>query len=134
MQVRFRVFPALVALFVGLPLLDLVLVVLLGRYIGLWQTIGLAIVSGVAGAWLAKQQGRAVWTGIQSDLAAGRVPSQGLLDGMIVLVAGGMLASPGFVTDLLGLALLIPPVRTPIKAFLRRRFEEGVMRTYTLRP
>src|SRR3712207_6343142 len=120
---RLRLFPSLVALFVGLPLLDVLLLVGLGQYLTFWPTVGLVIVSGFVGAALAKSQGRSVWFSIQRDLAEGRVPSQGLLDGVIILVAGGMLAAPGFVTDLLGLLLLIPAVRKPIKALLRRRIE-----------
>jgi len=129
--VRLRVFPALAALFIGIPLLDLLLVVLLGWRLGFWPTAGLVILSGLVGAALAKAQGARVWRGIQADLAAGRVPSQGLLDGAIILVAGGMLASPGFVTDLLGLALLLPAVRAPIKRYARRRLETMVVSRWT---
>ena len=127
-SLRPRLFPALVAFFVGLPLLDLVVVILLGRYIGLWQTVALVIISGFAGAWLAKRQGMAVWRGIQRDMAEGRVPAQGLVDGAILLVAGGMLSAPGFITDVLGLALLIPAVRAPIKAWLRKKLEQMIAR------
>jgi UPF0716 protein FxsA len=129
-SLRPRLFPALAALFVGLPLLDLVIVILLGRYIGLWQTIALILISGFAGAWLAKRQGMAVWRGIQRDLAEGRVPAQGLVDGAILLVAGGMLSAPGFITDLLGLALLFPAVRAPLKAWLRTKLEAWITRQY----
>src|SRR5688572_8514305 len=110
---RVRLFPALLALFVGLPLLDVVLLVFLGGKMGFWMTVALVVISGFAGAWLAKQQGLWVWQSIQRDLNEGRMPSQGLMDAVIILVAGGMLAAPGFVTDLLGLALLFPVVRAP---------------------
>lgn len=124
---RLRLFPALIALFVGLPMLDVILLVFLGGHLGFWTTVALVIVSGVAGAWLAKQQGLWVWQSIQRDLAQGRMPSQGVMDAVIILVAGGMLAAPGFVTDLLGLALLFPMVRAPIKTYLRRRMETMVV-------
>ena len=123
---RIRLFPALVALFTVLPLLDVVVLTLIGREVGFWQTVFLVIVSGVLGAWLAKAQGIRVWTGIRRDLSEGRVPSQGVVDGVIILFAGGMLAAPGFLTDILGLLLLVPQVRAPIKAFLRRRFEQAL--------
>jgi UPF0716 protein FxsA len=125
-----RPFPLLVLLFAGLPLLDLFLVVQLSRFVGFWETVLLIILSGIAGAWLAKQQGAFVWRSIQRDLAEGRVPDQGLLDGIIVLFAGGMLAAPGFLTDFLGLLLLLPPVRLPIKRLARRYMERAIVRTF----
>ena len=127
---RVRLFPALAALFIGLPLIDMILLVAFGRYLGFWTTVGLVIFSGVLGAWLAKSQGLRVWRGIQNDLAQGRVPSQGLMDAVIILVAGGMLAAPGFITDILGLALLFPAARVPLKAYLRRRLEGMAARHY----
>lgn len=128
--VRLRLFPVLTALFVGLPLLDVVLLTFLGTKVGLLETVVLVVVSGVVGAWLAKSQGLRVWHGIQRDLAEGRVPAQGLMDSVIILIAGGMLMAPGFITDLLGLALLLPAVRAPIKGYLRRRLESMVVRQY----
>jgi UPF0716 protein FxsA len=127
---RVRLFPALALLFIGLPLLDTVLLVILGRYIGFWQTVALVIASGFLGAWLAKSQGLRVWRGIQRDLSEGRVPAQGLVDGAIILVAGGMLTAPGFITDILGLLLLVPQIRAPIKLYLRQRLERIVAQHY----
>jgi UPF0716 protein FxsA len=123
---RIRVFPLLLALFVGLPLIDASLLVLLGRHVGFWQTVVLVIISGFAGAHLARSQGLQVWTGIRRDLSEGRMPSQGVMDGVLILFAGGMLAAPGFITDFLGLALLVPAVRAPIKALVRRRLERAL--------
>ena len=120
---RVRLFPALAALFIGLPLLDVILLLFLGRYIGFWTSLGFVILSGVAGAWLAKREGLRIWTAIQRDLAEGRMPSHGVMDGVIILVAGGLLAAPGFVTDILGMALLVPAVRLPIKSVLCRCLE-----------
>jgi len=125
---RVRLFPALSALFIGLPLLDSLLLIFFGRYLGFWTTIALVVISGFAGAGLAKSQGLRVWQSIQRDLAEARVPAQGLMDAVIILVAGGMLMAPGFITDILGLALLIPAVRVPIKTYLRRRVEGMTIR------
>lgn len=125
---RPRLFPTLAALFIGLPLLDSLLLIVFGRYLGFWMTVGLVILSGLVGAGLAKSQGLQVWRGIQRDLAEGRAPAQGLMDAVIILVAGGMLMAPGFITDLLGLSLLVPAVRRPIKRLLRRRLERVVVR------
>jgi UPF0716 protein FxsA len=125
---RIRLFPALSALFIGLPLLDSLLLIVFGGYLGFWQTVALVLISGFLGAGLAKSQGFRVWRSIQRDLAEGRVPAQGLMDAVIILVAGGLLMAPGFITDILGLALLIPQVRVPIKNFLRRRIEGMTIR------
>lgn len=118
---RLRLFPLLTFLFVGLPLIDSVALVLLGSRLGFWPTIALTLLSGVAGAWLARHQGRAVATAIRRDLAAGRMPDQAVLDGASILVAAGMLMAPGFLTDFLGILLLLPAVRAPLTAFARRR-------------
>lgn len=120
---RIRFFPALAAVFIGMTLLDSLLLYLLGRYIGFWTTVAIIFASGFLGAALVRSQVRRVWRTIRADLGEGRVPSQGVLDGAIILVAGGLLAAPGFLTDLLGLLLLLPPVRVPIKRWLRRRAE-----------
>lgn len=127
---RLRLFPTLLALFLGVPLLDAAALVLIGGRIGFWPTVALVLASGFAGAALAKSQSRSVWRSIQRDLSEGRVPAQGLLDAAMVLVAGGLLLAPGFLTDFLGLALLVPAFRAPIKAFLRRKLEGRV----TVRP
>jgi UPF0716 protein FxsA len=132
-RTRIRLFPALAALFIGLPLLDVLLLLVLGRWLTFWPTVLLVILSGFLGAGLAKQQGLRVWRQIQLDLAEGRMPAQGVLDGVIILVAGGMLTAPGFITDLLGLALLFPAVRAPIKVWLRRKVEGMFYQTTLMR-
>lgn len=120
-QRRPRLFPLLSFLFVGLPLIDSVALVLLGSRLGFWPTVALTLLSGVVGAWLARQQGRAVWTAIRRDFSSGRIPDQSVLDGVCILVAAGMLMAPGFLTDFVALALLLPAVRTPLTAYVRRR-------------
>jgi UPF0716 protein FxsA len=127
-----RLLPALLALFIILPLIDIVFLVVLGGRIGFLITVAVVIITGVIGAFLAKAQGLLVWRQIQADIAAGRVPAQGLIDGALILVAGGILMTPGFITDLLGLALLVPPVRGTIKRLARRATEGFVTRRYGL--
>jgi UPF0716 protein FxsA len=126
---RLRLFPSLAALFIGLPLIDSLLLIYFGGFLGFWPTLAMVILSGFLGAGLAKSQGLRVWHSIQSDLASGRVPAMGLMDAVIILFAGGLLAAPGFVTDILGLALLIPAVRAPIKRLARRKMEALVSRS-----
>jgi UPF0716 protein FxsA len=118
----------LTALFVGVPLLDTVTLVLVGRALGFLPTVAMVILSGVIGAHLARSQGLAVWRSLQADLQAGRVPEQGLMDCVLILLAGGMMLAPGFLTDIAALLLLLPPVRTPIKRWARRRIERWLNR------
>lgn len=132
MQMPGNLFRILAALFIGLPLLDLLVVVALGNSIGFWPTVAMIIISGFLGAGLAKSQGLKVWWTIQRDLSEGRVPSQGIMDAVLILISGGMLMAPGFITDILGMALLVPAVRVPIKNFLRRRVESAIVSSYRL--
>jgi UPF0716 protein FxsA len=120
---RPNLFAILAALFIGVPLLDTVTLVIAGRYIGFWLTVAMVILSGLIGAQLARQQGISVWRSLQADLAAGRVPAQGLMDCALILIAGGMMIAPGFLTDIAAILLLLPPVRAPIKRWARRRLE-----------
>lgn len=123
---RSRLLGILTVLFVGLPLLDTVTLVVVGRYMGFWWTVATVILSGVIGAHLARQQGFSVWRSLQADLAAGRVPTHGLMDCVLILIAGGMMIAPGFLTDILAILLLLPPVRSVVKRWARFRIERMV--------
>lgn len=113
-------------LFTLLPLLDLWLLLAIGRALGFWPTILLVVVTGAAGAWLAKAEGRRVLTGWQRAHEEGRVPDQGILSAALVLAGGVLLVTPGVVTDAMGLALLFPPSRRLAGAGLRRWLERKV--------
>jgi UPF0716 protein FxsA len=121
--IRSNLLVILTLLFVGVPLLDTITLVIVGRYLGFWSTVAIVILSGVIGARLARQQGLAVWRALQADLATGRVPTQGLLDCVLILIAGGMMIAPGFLTDLAAILLLLPPVRRVVKRAVRARLE-----------
>lgn len=110
-------------LFTLVPLLELILLLRLGGLIGVWPTIGLVVVTGFVGAWLARREGARSWRAVQGELASGRLPGNELLHGALVLVAGVVLVTPGVITDAAGLALLVRPVRRKLIAGLRRRFE-----------
>jgi UPF0716 protein FxsA len=129
---RSKLLALLTVLFVGVPLLDTITLVIVGRYVGVWPTVAIVILSGVIGARLARQQGLSVWRSLQADLAAGRVPTQGLLDCVLILIAGGMMIAPGFLTDIAALLLLLPPVRNVVKRWARTKLErvlrDGVVR------
>lgn len=102
-------------LFVGVPLLELVILGLIGDAIGFGWTVLLVILSGVVGARLVVRQGRLVWRDIMTRLEAGQVPSTELAHGAMVLVAGALLITPGVLTDLFGLLLLVPWFRELIR-------------------
>lgn len=109
----------LLLLFITVPLIELFLLVQLGERIGLAATVALVVVTGILGASLARQQGLATWSRFQQESAAGRPPGRTLLDGLLILVAGAVLLTPGLLTDLTGFALLVPPIRS----LLSRRLE-----------
>lgn len=120
----------LVLLFTLVPLLELALLLRIGELVGLLPTLALVIGTGVAGAWLARHEGVRAWLAVQRELAAGRLPTEELVHGLLVLVAGAVLITPGVLTDAAGLLLLVRPVRAALIRRLReryrRRLEEGM--------
>lgn len=116
----------LLILFVGVPLVELAILVKLGTMVGFWPTIALVLVTGTVGAMLARSQGARVLRAIQAEMAAGRMPAAHLVDGLLVLVGGVVLLTPGLLTDVAGLLLLFPPTRARLRAALRRRMERMV--------
>jgi UPF0716 protein FxsA len=101
----------LVALFVIVPLVELALLIRLGQWIGLLPTVALVVITGIVGAALARREGLRTFLAMQADLRGGRFPVGRLLDGVLILVAGGLLLTPGILTDILGFALLVPGSR-----------------------
>jgi UPF0716 protein FxsA len=118
----------LLALFVLLPLVELALVIQVGRSIGLLWTLALVVLTGLVGMTLARTHGLRAWIAIRDELQQGRVPTAALADGLLILIGGIVLLTPGFLTDLFGLALLFPATRTVFKNVLRRRFQQAVQR------
>lgn len=105
----------LVVLFIVVPIAELYVIIQVGQAIGVLNTIALLILDSLVGAWLWRSQGRAVWRRFNEALAAGRVPHREVLDGVLVIFGGALLLTPGFITDVLGLALLLPPTRAVIR-------------------
>ncbi len=118
------VFPYMLVLFVGLPLLELWALVTLGTRIGWLETIALVFVTGVIGAWLARAQGFQTLAAIQQDMSAGIMPAPRLMDGMMILIAGALLITPGIITDVVGFLLLVPATRQIIRNYLRIKLEK----------
>ncbi|MDT0632473.1 FxsA family protein [Rubrivirga sp. S365] len=119
-------FGRLFLLFLVVPILDLALLIAVGGRIGFWPTFGIAVASALLGSWLARREGVAAWQRVQRKMTAGGVPGPELIDGLLILIAGTLLITPGFLTDLVGLLGLFPPTRAVLRRTLRRRFEAAV--------
>lgn len=104
-------FRRLVLLFVTVPIVELAVLIQLGRVIGLWPTLGLIVITGLLGAMLASREGLRAWHAFQTELAQGRVPGRPILDGLSIFAGGALLLTPGLLTDLLGFTLLARPTR-----------------------
>ncbi len=107
---------ALIAIFVVVPLAELYVIYQVGDAIGILPTLAILVADSLLGSWLLKSQGRAVWRRFNETMGAGRVPHREVVDGVLVIFGGAFLITPGFITDVLGLLLLLPPTR-----FLMRR-------------
>lgn len=114
----------LILLFVGLPFVEMVILIKLGSEIGFWPTMFVVVATGIVGATLARAQGLWIWIQIQNELTAGRMPAEELVDGLLVLIGGIVLLTPGLLTDLFGFALLVPLTRNIIKRWLRAKFDD----------
>lgn len=110
-------------LFVILPLVELTLLLILGSMTHWTVSLALVIVTGLAGSFLLHRQGIKTFYKIRDDMLAGRMPTDSLLDGMLMLTAGALLLTPGMVTDVVAMLLLIPPSRNLIKSWIVRWFK-----------
>lgn len=119
---------ALVLLFIVVPAVELALLIEIGGQIGALRTLLLIVFTGVIGASLAKRAGLDVLRRINTETAAGRLPTGALVDGAIVLVAGALLVTPGILTDAFGFACLVPGIRGLMKRGAVRYFERAVAR------
>jgi UPF0716 protein FxsA len=119
--------PLLLLLFIVVPIAELFVIIQVGEAIGVWWTIALLIADAVLGSMLARSQGRAAWRRFNEALQAGRVPAREVLDGALVLGGGAFLLAPGFLTDIVGALLLLPPTRALIRAVLVRRFADRMI-------
>lgn len=111
-------------LFFGLPLAELLVLLEVGEVLGGWETVGLCVMTAFVGGTLAKHQGVGLIHRMRHSLNQGEVPAVEMMDSVMIVVAGLLLMTPGFLTDVVGLLLLTPPVR----AFLRPAILRGVLR------
>ncbi len=117
----------LVLLFIVVPIAELYVLIKIGMAIGVLPTIGLLILDSVLGAALMRSQGRAVWMRFNRTLAEGRIPGREVMDGVLVIFGGALLLTPGFLSDILGVILLLPPTRALVGKMLVRRFSGGIV-------
>src|ERR671933_410512 len=124
----------LVLLFIVVPIVELFVIIQVGEAIGVLPTIALLIADSVLGSMLLRSQGRAAWRRFNEALSAGRPPAREVLDGGLVIFGGALLLTPGFVTDVLGLVLLVPPTRAVVRGALGRRFSRRFFLAARRRP
>ncbi|GAB2634213.1 hypothetical protein GCM10027270_23400 [Nocardioides ginkgobilobae] len=110
----------LVLLFVGMPLLELYVLIQVGQVIGAWWTIALLVLASVVGAAIVRREGARAWRALVEALTQGRMPHRELADGALVLIGGTLLLTPGFATDLLGALLVLPLTRPVFRGLLAR--------------
>jgi UPF0716 protein FxsA len=120
----------LFVLFLAVPLIEIALFIQVGGLIGLWPTLGIVVLTAIVGTWLVRSQGLAEINRLRSSLSDLRDPTEPLAHGAMILFSGALLLTPGFFTDAVGLALLVPQVRTAVFRYVRahitvRSFEYG---------
>lgn len=120
----------LVLLFTIIPAIELALLITIGARIGVGYTIGIIILTGITGAFLAKWEGLLTLRKIQEDLSQGKMPADRLFDGILILCSGLLLLTPGFLTDGLGFLGLIPYTRDLIKYLIKRKISDLIDRGY----
>ena len=115
-------------LFTIIPLIEIWVLIQIGQRIGAFETIALIVLTGALGAFLARSQGFLVISKIQNELQQGRMPTESLTDGLIILVGAVLLITPGLITDIFGFLLLIPQTRTLLKQFILDQFKNYISR------
>jgi UPF0716 protein FxsA len=121
----------LVLLFIAVPIAELAVIIWVGQQIGVLWTLALLVADSILGSVLMRAQGRAAWRRFNAAVGAARVPAREVLDGALVIFGGALLLTPGFISDLLGLTLLIPPTRALVRATLVRQLERRMVAAAT---
>jgi len=110
----------LILLFIVVPIAELYVIIKVGELIGVLPTLILLLADALLGSWLLKHQGRGAWRRFNEALAARRFPGREVVDGALIIVGGTLLLTPGFITDVFGALLLIPPTRAIVRRLLKR--------------
>lgn len=124
-----RKFPTwlLLVAFVVVPLLEIFVLIQVGQVIGPWWTISLLVADSILGTWLIRREGGRAWTALRGALNTGTMPARELADGALILVGGTLMLSPGFVTDFLGILLILPVTRPVARRALTRVVSRKLM-------
>ena len=122
----------LLLIFITIPIIEIAVLLKLDNAIGLGQTIFLIFVTGIIGAWLVRQQGISIIFQIRKELTNGKIPAKQMIDGVMVLIAGAVLITPGLITDIAGFLLLIPYTRNFIRKWIRFKFEKYINSTHII--
>ncbi|HET9153458.1 MAG TPA: FxsA family protein [Solirubrobacterales bacterium] len=110
----------LILLFIVVPIAELYVIIKVGELIGVFPTLALLLADALLGSWLLKHQGRSAWRRFNEALAARRSPGREVVDGALIIVGGTLLLTPGFLTDVVGAFLLLPPTRAIARRLLKR--------------
>jgi UPF0716 protein FxsA len=117
----------LILLFLVVPIAELYVIVQVTHGIGVLNTIALLIVVGAVGGWLAKREGLALLRRLQAQLNRGQMPAKEVVDGALILLAGALMLTPGFLSDVLAIVLLVPPSRALVRSVVLRRFRDRIV-------
>ena len=120
----------LIVLFIGLPIVELALLFELHGAVGFLPTVMLVLLTGVVGAALVRRQGLATLLKIQREMSVGNVPAPQMMDGVMILLAGALLVTPGLITDVTGFLLLVPYVREHIRLWIGKMIERKIRSGY----
>jgi len=110
----------LILLFIVVPVAELYVIIKVGELIGVWPTLALLLADALLGSWLLKHEGRGAWRRFNQALAERRFPGREVADGALIIVGGTLLLTPGFLTDIVGVFLLLPPTRAISRRLLKR--------------
>jgi len=117
----------LLLIFIVVPIAELYVIIQVGQSIGALPTIAILIADSILGSMLLRSQGRSAWRRFNAAIAEGRAPTREVLDGVLVIFGGAFLITPGFITDIIGILLLLPPTRAVFRGFLTRRLRSRVV-------
>jgi len=112
--------------FTLIPFVEIYLLIKIGHYLGAFNTVIVVIVTGLLGASLARHEGMRTMMRVRESVNRGEVPAEEMLDAVLIFIAGIVLLTPGFITDLAGIAILIPNARAWLKRWLRRKFDQWI--------
>jgi UPF0716 protein FxsA len=125
----------LVVIFIAVPIAEIYVIIKVGEAIGPWLTVLLLAADSVIGSVLLRSQGRRVWARFRETLQRGELPHREVVDGVLVIFGGAFLITPGFLTDIIGALLLLPPTRAVFRRLLVRRLGKRIeFRTSRTRP